>query len=51
MFEFVSTLEIRNWRLEIGLLIFTPPLMGGDKGEGGRIPPSPQSSPARGEEG
>ena len=31
--------------MEIGLLTFTPPLMGGDKGEGGIISPSPQPLP------
>ncbi len=36
--------------MEIGLFTFTPPSMGGDKGEGGSISPSPRSSPTRGEE-
>ena len=47
----IKSFEIGNWILEIGLLTFTPPLMGGDKGEGGRISPSPRSSPTRGEDG
>jgi len=57
----VSKFKSRDWKLEIRSRIFTPPLMGGDKGEGGNISPSPRlpfkvfqqrqaSSPTRGEE-
>ncbi len=37
-------------RLDIGLFIITPPLMGGEHKGRVIIPPSPQSSPTRGEE-